>query len=764
MSIVRILTYKNNKNPEVISKEEAIKAIESKQDLNLHLKIDATEPCILFGDIDYCKSKDELNNLFNLIEEHLDVDGDEMKFTINEKEDGTFTSHWTFPKLKTTIPYLKKIFTDKKFEKYKKQIDTSVYRNGLFRLPYQTTKEKTTVHKIYCNTGKKAGKKDDTKLGAKDFIINRISKKAKEYKFYNNDEKKYVEYDSPSDCDAVSEEKPKQIQKTENKTQEETMKEIKKMALKLNEIGYFDSFDIWIKLGMIIFHETSGDIDGLELFNELSENISNYKGKSDVAKQYYSLKPRSKPLTIKSLYMWFYEKYPEEKPKVKNNEYDNYKQEFEEKVFKLDNPVAFGIENSEGLQLVSLNNLIIWGKGKCPTIKTKIKQKDGCEVETQADFITLWINDFNNRTLDSIIFNPKMPNTNDYNLYKGSVYHQGQPAPDDNIFLKLLKFISNDDTAFEYLKQWISHIVKTPWKKTNCAIILYSEIGGVGKNAITDALCKLFKNYSAHIESIEDLTKNFNSHLTNKLFIYGDEINANAKKISDKLKQIITRPKQNLEKKGIDSISLDDYSNYMFTTNNENCFKLDKEDRRYMMVRAPNVPLEKEFYDEFYQYINNEDNMNQLYNYFLNYDKNDFNVGTGRAPQTQYKKEIIFENENAYTQFVYKNATMLAGCCYSSNELNQQATEYAKKNYLSTNWTTTRFGIEMKKLLAPYVKRNNGTKFDLRNVNRRELNKHLYNHNKDYYKYINDIDEEPSFDSNGDDTDDDDDDEAGGQF
>ena len=120
MSIVRILTYKNNKNPEVISKEEAIKAIESKQDLNLHLKIDATEPCILFGDIDYCKSKDELNNLFNLIEEHLDVDGDEMKFTINEKEDGTFTSHWSFPKLKTTIPYLKKIFTDKKFEKYKK--------------------------------------------------------------------------------------------------------------------------------------------------------------------------------------------------------------------------------------------------------------------------------------------------------------------------------------------------------------------------------------------------------------------------------------------------------------------------------------------------------------------------------------------------------------------------------------------------------------------------------------------------------------------
>jgi hypothetical protein len=49
-------------------------------------------------------------------------------------------------------------------------------------------------------------------------------------------------------------------------------------------------------------------------------------------------------------------------------------------------------------------------------------------------------------------------------------------------------------------------------------------IGGIGKNCITDALCKLFENYSAHLESIEDLTKNFNAHLTNKLFIYGDEI------------------------------------------------------------------------------------------------------------------------------------------------------------------------------------------------------------------------------------------------
>ena len=83
------------------------------------------------------------------------------------------------------------------------------------------------------------------------------------------------------------------------------------------------------------------------------------------------------------------------------------------------------------------------------------------------------------------------------------------------------------------------------------------------------------------------------------MFIYGDEINANAKRVSDKLKQVITRPTQNLEKKGVDSIELNDFTNYMFTTNNENCFKLDQDDRRYLMVKCPNIPLDKSFYTEF---------------------------------------------------------------------------------------------------------------------------------------------------------------------
>ena len=57
------------------------------------------------------------------------------------------------------------------------------------------------------------------------------------------------------------------------------------------------------------------------------------------------------------------------------------------------------------------------------------------------------------------------------------------------------------------MKCWISHIVKTPWKKTNVAVVLYSKIGGVGKNAIVDGLCKLFGNIQVILNPLKKLLR-----------------------------------------------------------------------------------------------------------------------------------------------------------------------------------------------------------------------------------------------------------------
>jgi hypothetical protein len=144
------------------------------------------------------------------------------------------------------------------------------------------------------------------------------------------------------------------------------------MALKLG--SFFDSFDEWVKLGMIIHYETNGSDEGLELFDELSQSFDKYDGVIAVTKLHYTCK-YSKPnaINIVILYTWFYDAFPEEKQNsflTKNDECMTTKEKFEKVVFMLNNPVCFVIEHENSIQMLKLNELRIWAKGKFPKINT----------------------------------------------------------------------------------------------------------------------------------------------------------------------------------------------------------------------------------------------------------------------------------------------------------------------------------------------------------------------------------------------------------
>ena len=450
--------------------KNAISIVRQKSDSNLHLRIFKEQKCMVFGDIDYCPN-DKLNDILELISKEFNVTIDDISYTTCKKPNNIITSHWVIPKLTSDFETLKKVFNQDKYKDYKKMVDTSVYKDSWFRLPYQTSEGKEKIHKI--KQGRTA-----------DFFIHNISENAQ-----------------PFVTDIITpEDEPKAMQVSKTNAMHPNLSEIERMGLKLG--SFFDSFDEWVKLGMIIHYETNGSDEGLELYNKLSQSFDKYDGVQSVSKQYYTCKyTKSNAIKIGSLYKWFYDAFPEEKQNsflTKNDEYMTTKEKFEKAVFMLNNPVCFVIEHESTIQMLKLNELRIWAKGKFPKINTIDEEGKN----KKRDFIDLWLEDPNHRTKDEMKFDPKMVDDNKYNMYKGSVYKKAESNIEEknNIFFKLLKHISNDPIVYEYFKCWISHIVKTPYKKTNVAIILYSHIGGVGKNAITDALCKLFKNYSGHIE------------------------------------------------------------------------------------------------------------------------------------------------------------------------------------------------------------------------------------------------------------------------
>ena len=56
--------------------------------------------------------------------------------------------------------------------------------------------------------------------------------------------------------------------------------------------------------------------------------------------------------------------------------------------------------------------------------------------------------------------------------------------------------------------------------------------------------------------------------------------------IIDKIKDSITRKDLLVEHKGIDPVLVKDYCNFIYTTNNVNPVKIDKDDRRFQVMEC----------------------------------------------------------------------------------------------------------------------------------------------------------------------------------
>jgi hypothetical protein len=539
----------------------------------------------------------------------------------------------------------------------------------------------------------------------------------------------------------VLEEESEEEEEEKPKSNNKIIEEIRNKVIKIGN-PHFDGYDDWLRLCFIIYNETNGSEEGKELFIELSREVCSNFNKIECNKKWYSIKPTSSTNKIRlpSLIQKYNEMFPEEKNKI-NDAYQKQKIEFEKRIFKLDNPFKYvKINKDNSLEFLEEPKLKNWSKtetDKIDTVDSKGKAK-------QTNFIDLWLEDKQQRKHNKIIFDPStLENGEDYNCWTGfkhKNYEVNNFVEADSKFLKLLKRVVNDDINYEYVKQWIAHIIQKPYIKTKVAIILYSETKGIGKNCIVDGINKLLEGYTAKVEDIEDITKNFNSHLVNKLFITGDEICAKARKVADRLKETITRTTQNLEKKGVDSIQIADYTNWFFTTNNYDAFYVEEGDRRLNLIKC----LEQKFLqsEEYYEEINNSNKMADLFNYFRTY-KITYKIGTSaELPTTTYKKNLQFNNKAGYIQALYKQPQIYKECKLTVNEFIKISNEYCKSNHIRTTTDSITIGKFLTHIFGDYKKRTTtGYIYNISKLTFNELNKILYDYDKEYYNYVNNLEE-----------------------
>lgn len=245
---------------------------------------------------------------------------------------------------------------------------------------------------------------------------------------------------------------------------------------------------------------------------------------------------------------------------------------------------------------------VFYERINCCTSKENIFKSIRWTLVNRGDTITLYNALYKYRkniSYDYVDFKPNINNCKMFNLFTG--YKNVRLLQFDvGQFEMIQKHIfdiwaNQDDTVYNYIVNWFAHLVQYPNERMDIALIIKSE-QGAGKNIIIDFIGNkvIGSKYYMYITQMDDLFKRFNSQFMNKLLTCVDEIKSSditKNNICDKLEACITRTKLNVEKKGVDIISVSDYNNYIFLTNRDIPLLINRDDWQFFAIDCNNSKI-----------------------------------------------------------------------------------------------------------------------------------------------------------------------------
>jgi hypothetical protein len=462
----------------------------------------------------------------------------------------------------------------------------------------------------------------------------------------------------------------------------------------------------------------------------------------------YDIKFIEKPL----INIFNFDKIPEE---IKEEAtYLSMKEEFEKTHFKILYPPLYVSEDENGnISTQSRTSLIQTNEH----VRTKISKKNanGKDIIVETSFIDEWIRDPTIRKYDKLEFYPNRSDcpVNHYNMFKGFKAENYEPINNKKKIEELikpiiyhLKIVAQDN--YDFILLYFAHIIQLPSKKTNVNIVVSGK-DGTGKSIIFDYFRNMIlgKELSSQTDDADELFCRFSNIAVNKLFIQIDEIcrkDFEGKK-AEKLKNITVSPTINYEKKGVDTITLNNYSNTVMTTNNEFTIVISQTDRRNVFFKCKETHMQDpEYFSNLVSEFNKEDVARAFYEYLMNYKlkslETEWNEDIGlqqMRPITQYHKDIKKQCIAMDMRFL---SYLVDDTGYSEIQASELYKKYCdwfdKGNYRTLKNSVSTFGYNMSNIEG--ITKEKKTKYNIYQINREELKTYLQINNLyDDTAYIN---------------------------
>lgn len=400
-------------------------------------------------------------------------------------------------------------------------------------------------------------------------------------------------------------------------------------------ITRFDNYLNWIHLAIILKRcNISADI-----YNEYSQKSSKYK-ENEPYNIYNSIDASKYDINLNTLYYWLKQDnkniFNELMKKEDNTDYEKMKAEIEKDYIIIGPNFYKRLNDRKGFHILKESDIKLELKPYKIMVFDEEKNK-----KQKKDFYNKWIEEKGHYKFADFIPNIDKCPKDTFNLFDGfeaekylyliENYTMEQIEKKIEPFTEHIKILTNGDD--KYFIKWLAHIIQKPHEKEMTTPLFrdkgqfLTSGGGTGKNLFFDNFGEkvLGKKYYLTIGCNNQLYESFNEHLENKLLVCIEEALGKSNFSNfDKLKSIISQTHTTMNKKFVQKYEINDYSRYIFCSNNENPIPIDNNDRRFYAYDVNNkIRDNEEYFKKLSKTFNDNTAIACLYKWLLNYETYD---------------------------------------------------------------------------------------------------------------------------------------------
>jgi Family of unknown function (DUF5906) len=214
------------------------------------------------------------------------------------------------------------------------------------------------------------------------------------------------------------------------------------------------------------------------------------------------------------------------------------------------------------------------------------------KIKVDGDLVAIakeWLKWENRKTYERIEFEPSNPTEGNYNMFRGFHNVQSDESNDWSLIKHhLLEVIcAGNSDYYNWLMTWFANIIQKPGEKRGSAVVIRG-VKGCGKSIIFDAFAELLQPYTYKTAQADQIIGKFNWHLSNRLLLIAEEaFFAGDVKADSALKNLITSKELGFEKKGYESVKLNNYLRLVIISNEDWIIRASADhERRYFVLEA----------------------------------------------------------------------------------------------------------------------------------------------------------------------------------